>query len=136
MNTYDGIIEKINKWTKDGYQIYADYRDELSNDQICRILETKNPKDIFYDLINELYESYISQTYDELWEDFLNENSLSKNEEEIITEKEDELKQYFMDTLNIEYPYDHYLGQTINCDIIVNNKDKETEYCRHDCYPN
>lgn len=136
MNTYDGIIEKINKWTKDGYQIYADYRDELSDDQICRILKAKNPKDIFYDLINELYEDYICQTYNELWEDFLNENSLSENEEEIIAEKEDELKQYFMDTLNIEYPYDHYLGQTINCDIIVNNKDKGTEYCRHDCYPN
>ena len=46
MNTYDGIIEKINKWTKDGYQIYANYRNELSDNQIYRILEAKNPKDI------------------------------------------------------------------------------------------
>lgn len=139
-NDYKEITKKIDEWITqnypNGYEIYADYRDELSNDQISKLLEKKHPKEAFYDLINE---SYIDSEYDiykDLWKEFISKSNLEKEQVDSAHENEEKLKDYFRDKLLLQYPYDHYLEQTINCDLVIDNGDKETEFCRHDCFPN
>lgn len=137
---YKTITQKIDEWISknypNGYEIDTDYNDELRDDQISKLLDKKHPKEAFYDLINELYIETEYDIYQDLWKEFINDNIFTESQKDFLENNEEVLKDYLRDKLLLNYPYDHYLEQTVNCDIVIDNGDQDAEFCRHDCYPN
>jgi len=111
------VRDAIAKYKKDNrietIEIYADYRDELPEKDIQKILEAKNPSDAFYEIIDDYYIDY-DDSYDvksiredlDLDEDFV---------EEAINEIDDIIR----DEFPIELPYNHYLKAEVPVDIFL-----------------
>lgn len=110
-------------------EMYADYRDELSEDQACGIITYQYPMEAFYETIDDgymgaswEYESEIESEFERWCSDHgyeyesgdLNLNDIQVNE-----------------YIDIYPDYDHYLKQEFNCRLIVDNGDANYEFTRN-----
>lgn len=110
------IISEISYINDDGgIEIYTDYSDrELSTETISDIMESKNPREYFYNMLDEWATDY-AYTYgkDELEESI--RKKLSETENKVFTEFFDEIWEY------VEYNiYFYYNADDFNVDIDVN----------------
>lgn len=146
---YDTLKNKLLDWIKEeyphGYEIYASYDDEISDDTICKLIRDNtekkdkiydNPLDALYDYLWDNYEDYIGDIEIDLWNEFLKNKNLTESEKEYADENREELWDVFLDNINITIPYDHFLNQRVQCDLVIDNGDWNTEFSRHDCFPN
>jgi len=104
-------------------EIEADYRDELSNEQIIKICESNEPMETFYEMF-EIIEaeddswSWVFNTVKEKWDNDIIEYSEVEN---IIVD-------YLNENLSFNFDYDHYLHQDICIDIIVDTGGGNYDY--------
>lgn len=118
--------ETYMKKQEDGYfvcKIYADYRDELSDKAIKTIVQAKEPMETFYDMFSwfdtESEETFeLLKTVEKHWDDSNGSYEDYRNDVlEIINE-----------IVLFEFPYDHYLNQDVNVNVLVNCGDGNYVY--------
>ena len=134
------ILEVIVKGAEKGIDIYADYRDCLEDknfkELLSRIEDSPNEKPlwIFQDYISELYEDYF------LYNDEKEEVKYLLSSEGVdFDDLDEEVQEEVMDTFreNVVYnpPFDHYLGQKICVNIVVDSGDANYDFGINEVYP-
>ena len=134
------IIKIVAKEAEKGIDIYADYRDSLEDknfkELLSRIEDSPNEKPlwIFQDYISELYEDYF------LYNDEKEEvKYLLSNEGIDFDDLDEKVQEEVMDTFreNVVYnpPFDHYLGQKICVNIVVDCGDANYDFGINEVYP-
>ena len=128
-------------WKKkeDGYyhfEIYVDYRDEISDSIAKEILENDYPRDI---LIEKLWDWYQEQEWDiidNLVDDFKEKIDPKLFEDANIIEDgnlddldDGDIREEFMEIVCVDYPVDWAENQEFCFNIIVSNGDDNYDFC-------
>jgi hypothetical protein len=110
--------------------IYTDYNDYLEDSTIKDIFKSKNPKNKFYELLDECYvDCGFEYQYDVI-------KTIADNlDEEIYDGYEDFIKDWVYMHVNFNYPYEHYINQSVQVDIIVDTGDESYDYTLNCVYP-
>lgn len=136
---FEELANKIREYAKEqypnGYDIYTDYNDELDEDSINDILGSENPKDAFYELINEIYLDTESDIENEVYTDVQDGLHLSDEDIDYMDDNFFEFMEVIKDAIPVNLPYDHFLSHKICADIVIDNGDAETDFSMHTCYP-
>lgn len=127
---------------KDGclfYEIYADYRDEISAKTAIKILESEDPENAFDE---ELYECYFdSQSDYELELQELVQRRLTApngpfpNGLDPRDDDEDALLDLLRDLICFSLPYSHFLSQEFYVPIMLDTGDGNYDYSLNSVYP-
>ena len=115
------------------YEIYPDYRDEISDEAVDKILRFDEPRMAFDDWIYEAYWESENWTKREIIKDVM--HGIFPEDEDEEAEIEDYLEQMLMDLLDFEYPYDHFLKQEIRADLMIDTGDGNYDYTCNSVYP-
>jgi len=125
-------LEKQENGTYRG-EIYVDYRDELSSKTIEEISNSGSPREEFYDKVTSFGAD--DYEYDELLKTI--KRHWIDDEENCYTRSQDLISDWVYENVCFDFPYDHYLGQEVNVDILVNTGDGNYDYTLNnfcDCY--
>jgi len=115
-------------------EIYTDYRDELGEQYISKILKDKSPLDTFYEIVDECYMDasddqvgYIIQQIGEYFQ--LNDMGAAWDE------NEDAIHDWIINHISVNIPYRRFLDQDVRVDIIVDTGDEDHDYVLNCVYP-
>lgn len=104
------------------YEMYADYRDELSDRTILKALDSKEPLSEIEYAIDSAYD-YGADYRDDLYEDFI--KFLDKKD---VDYDSDEVIDYLNEYVYFVAPYDHFFRQKVKCHLIVDTGDANAEF--------
>lgn len=116
------------------FDVYANYQDKLSDDQIKEILSSDDPKLELIDILYDVYADYTIDAIDEI-KRYVFDSIAEKYSEDISAEEENEISDFIHDFVFYNLPEDHYLDQEVNVDILVNNGDNNYDFTLHHTYP-
>ena len=126
--------------TEDGdyeYKLYADYRDGLDAKSVTKILESEDPMQGFYEVVEDVWFDCSIKTEDEhidnIKEILESEDGLFPNG--MDDEMEELLKDTFREIARIALPYEHYLKQDFHTNIMVDTGDGNYDYVLNSVYP-
>ena len=120
-----------------GYEIYADYRDEMDAKTAIGILGAKEPMEAFWETLDEWYREY-------RWtlEDELEKKVRAKLTDEdgpypdgLSDEDDEALRDVLLEMVHHDLPADHYLKQEFYVDIMVDTGDGNFDYTLNAAYP-
>lgn len=117
-------------------ELYADYRDEISNEQVCDILKDDHPYEAFLGWLSEAYmesrfmeeASILNTVMDSLSEEGVFPDSPSN-------EEETEVREYLYERVYINEPADHFLSQEICANIFIDTGDGNYDFVLNHVYP-
>ena len=117
------------------YEMYADYRDEMSGETAAEILKSEDPMQKLEEKLDEWY-------FESQWE-YESEllNKIDEHLQESLTEEEyselqdDEIREYMRDCIFFDYPRDHFLKQEFLVDIMMDTGDGNYDYVLNSVYP-
>lgn len=134
------IKKIIKKAAEKGIDIYADYNDCLGDNNFKEIWSriksypTKKPLHIFRDYISEFYDDYVF--YNDDIEDIkyiLSEKGI--NYDDFDEEVKEEIVETFRENVAYNFPFDHYLGQKVCIDIVIDCGDANYDFGINEVYP-
>lgn len=128
------LFDAINQFVDSEYpdkevEIYADYRDELSDDQILDILDSQEPMAKFMELLDDAYiDAYFDYRVEieNQFEDWCADNGYDYTSDDL---SDNDI--YIDEYIGISPDYDHFLDQDIHCRLIVDNGDANYEFTRN-----
>lgn len=108
-------------------EIYADYRDEFSNETVLKICRSDMPREAFDEEIFEAYENAETDCENELLQKIQERDEIVKSlkTQEITV---DDLTDYVRNHHYVNLPFDQYLNQELQINIIVNTGDMNTDF--------
>ena len=128
--------QMVLNWIQDtypnGYDVDADYDEELDSASINEILKSDHPKEAFADYIVEAYLDRECDVYTDIWNELVDDLDLPS---ELMDSYYDELMEVVKENLSINMPFDHFKGQEVCSNLVVDNGDATTDFSYHDCYP-
>ncbi len=135
LQVLDSMWVLTKKGTEYEYEIYADYRDEMSDKTACEILRSSDPEQAFWERMDEWYLGYEGELRSEL----------IKEVEDKLTEEgapyydglpEDvDLWDELLDLVYFTLPYDHYLKQSFQVNIMMDTGDGNYDFTLNSPYP-
>lgn len=136
MTDREQLIKAVEEFAAEEYPdgtltIYADYRDELSDNQAKQIVTSDHPWEVFYDIIDEGYLSARDEYAIELETEFADWCKKKGYDYTVDDLREEDI--YIDEYVSIEPDYDHYLSQEFYCRLIVDNGDANYDFT---CNPN
>lgn len=108
-------------------EIYADYRDEFSDETVRKICRSEAPRETFDEKIFESFENAEMEYENELLEKIREREEIAAALESGALD-EDELPDYVREHHYVKLPYDHYLNQDLIIDIIVDAGDGNSDF--------
>lgn len=119
------------------YEIYADYSDEMDNATAIKILQSSDPRQDFWERLNEWYFDYEGQLRSEVEDDVRTELTADDGPyPEGFTEDECALfDDLMLELVYFKLPEDHYLNQTFYVNIMVDTGDGNYDYVLNSVYP-
>ena len=134
------ILDLVAREAQNGIEVYADYRDCFEDHNFKELQKRieASPKEkplyVFYDYINDLYEDY------SLYTNYVEEvKYLLSNEgikyDDLTEDLQEECLDVFRDNVIYNMPYDHYLGQRVCIDIVIDAGDANYCFTINDVYP-
>lgn len=117
-------------------ELYADYRDEMSNEAAIKIITNPDPLAYFHERLSDWYFDPEYCTREELREKVSDalRNSGEFSEEE-VSDLSEYLDELIYELVFFEYPEDHYLKQKFLVDIMVDTGDGNYDYTLNPAYP-
>ena len=106
-------------------EIYADYRDELDATLLKKLCNAADPREAFYEWLDE---AYLYSCWDH--EDYIIGEVLKDENIAAIASKldQDEVRDHLRDMFYIKLPEDHFLDQDVLVDILVDTGDLNYDY--------
>ena len=115
------------------FDIYVDYRDEISDSTAQEILENDYPRDILIEKLWDLYQEQEWDIIDNLVDDFKEKVDPKLLEDANIIEDgnldDGDIREEFMDSVYVDYPIDWAENQEFCFNIIVSNGDDSYDFC-------
>ncbi len=118
------------------FDIYVDYRDEISDSIAQEILENDYPRDILIEKLWDLYQEQEWDIIDNLVDDFKEKTDPKLFEDANIIEDgnlddldDGDIREEFMETIYVDYPIDWAEDQEFCFNIIVSNGDDNYDFC-------
>ena len=115
------------------FDIYVDYRDEISDSTAREILENDYPCDILIEKLWDLYQEQEWDIIDNLVDDFKEKVDPKLFEDANIIEDgnldDGDIRDEFMDAVYVDYPVDWAENQEFCFNIIVSNGDDNYDFC-------
>lgn len=137
----DFLENKLGYWKQpDGtfeYEIYADYRDEMSDDTATKILESDNPMQSFFETMDEWYWEHSCDLLGKLkgeLSDILQDDD-GPYPKGLTDEEDDLLDDCLRELVYFSYPEEHYLKQGFYVNIMVDTGDGNYDYTLNGVYP-
>lgn len=107
-------------------EIHGDYNDKLSDDQIENIVESEDMMEAFYDVLSDyasdcqmVDQDHVLNTIYDNWDD--EEHGHYENYEE-------EIRDFVIEKVFFNFPYDHFLKQDIRVNVMVDTGDGNYDY--------
>lgn len=118
-------------------EIYADYRDELDDSILKKIMDAKNPREEFYEKLYEWCYEYAWELKNAVIDKVLEDEEVSEyvyncdedatyDSEKMFTE--DEAIDIIRDMFYVRYPDKHFLDQNICVDVFVDTGDANHDF--------
>lgn len=120
------IYKNMGSWY--AAEIYADYRDEISDSDAIKILGSENPIDAFYEWIDQAYLETKWYYQDELIKELAKELDIDDTDRDVLRDVVEEL-------VCFEEPCDHYLDQEFKANITTDTGDGNFDYVLNSVYP-
>ena len=118
------------------FDIYVDYRDEISDSIAKEILENDYPRDILIERLWDLYQEQEWDIIDNLVDDFKEKVDPKLFEDANIIEDgnlddldDGDIREEFMEIVCVDYPVDWAESQEFCFNIIVSNGDDNYDFC-------
>ena len=137
--TKEEIKQRIMDELKDGIDVYADYRDQLEAASIKKLQKrleergAESAKNIFMDYITEIYEDY------DLYNGNEDMKCICQNQDIDYDELDEDMKEFVNEVFNenvvYNFPYDHYLGQEVCINIVIDAGDANYDFGINEVYP-
>ncbi len=108
-------------------EIYADYRDEFSDETVLQICLSEVPRETFDEKIFEAFENAECDCECDLLKKIQERDEIAEALE-VGEITEDELTDYVREHHSVNLPFDHYLNQALSVNIIVNTGDRNTDF--------
>lgn len=105
--------------------IYADYRDELGKRDLQAIADSDDPREAFWDWLNDAYEDEVDQAWF---------NLASECAEDMETEHETAWE-FLTEMVEVRLPEQHFLDQEIHMDILVDTGDANYDFICNNIAP-
>ena len=118
-------------------EIYADYRDEMSNENAIKICQSSDPQMALWDKLEEWYGDYAWHLRCEL-EDEVRVEMESDDEpypEGLTDEEKEEFQSIMEELVYWKYPYDYFLKQEFFVNIMLDTGDGNYDYTLNSPYP-
>ena len=106
-------------------EIYADYRDELDDQSLKKLCNAENPREQFYEWLDEAYLECIWDYEDQVIKEVLKDEDFAEIASGL---DEDEVRDHLRDMFYVKLPEEHYLNQDILVDILVDTGDLNYDY--------
>lgn len=113
--------------------IYASYDDRLSDKQVEKILLADDPELTFQETVIESYDQYVWEYKEEIIDRAVRYSYPADAEEE--REIAEYLREQIHEVLQFDYPFEHYLVQEHNADLMVDTGDANYSYSCNSVYP-
>ena len=115
------------------FDIYVDYRDEISDSTAQEIIESDYPHDILIEKLWDLYQEQEWDIIDNLVDDFKEKIDPKLLEDANIIEDgnldDGDIREEFMEIVCVDYPVDWAENQEFCFNIIVSNGDDNYDFC-------
>ena len=108
-------------------EIYADYRDEFSDETVRKICRSEVPRETFDEKIFESFEDAEMEYENDLLKKIREREEIADSLESGEID-DDELTDYVREHHYVKLPYDQYLNQDLIIDIIVDAGDGNTDF--------
>lgn len=112
-------------------EIYADYRDEFDDRTLKEIFKDDHPRDEAIQRIEDAYSDASWDYQDELLDEFQHEVEDDFDWDAV----EDEVDEFIREHVHYDPPFDHFMKQTIQVDIIVDTGDGNYDFVLNCVYP-
>lgn len=112
-------------------EIYADYRDEISDETVTSILESDDNQNSFYEAIFNMYMDYAEELRCNAIESII----CLLQDDDADNFDEDEIRDICCELISIELPYDHFLDQTFHVPIMLDTGDGNYDFSMNSLYP-
>ena len=129
---YSSISEIINGCLV--FEMYADYRDEMSADDATKILLSDDPMQTFEEKLGEWYDETRWQCENELL-DTITERLTEAGSIGPAEIDDDELREYIREFIWFDAPRSHFLDQEFYVDIMMDTGDGNYDYTLNSVYP-
>ena len=114
-------------------EIYADYRDELSEKTAIEILKSEDPDLALVEYLEEVYRESRWEEEDSIVDKVLD---YIRSELDIdLDEYETDIRDYVLNQVEILLPIDHYKKQDVYLDIFIDTGDGNYDYVLNHRYP-
>lgn len=113
--------------------VYPDYRDKIDERSVLEILESEDPSLAFDEWIMENYEGYMDNIRCETVDQAMSKVYPMGEKEE--TEIRDSLFEELYQLLEFELPYDHFMSQEFEADLMIDTGDAGFDYACNSPYP-
>lgn len=108
------------------YEIYADYRDELSDSNILEISKADEKMECFYQIFEDSAIDSTDHEVDELIR-IIKEN-WDEDEHGDYDEHDEFILEWVQENVDFNFPYDHFLKQEVCVNIIVDTGDGNYDF--------
>ena len=106
-------------------ELFADYRDELGERDLQTIADSDDPREAFYDWLNDAYEDEVDQAWF---------NLASKCADDLEIEHETAWE-FLTEMVEVRLPEQHFLDQEIRVDILVDTGDANYDFICNNIAP-
>lgn len=106
-------------------ELFADYRDELDKGGLQDIADSDDPREAFYDWLNDAYEGEVDQAWF---------NLASKCADDLEIEHETAWE-FLTEMVEVRLPEQHFLDQEIHVDILVDTGDANYDFICNNIAP-
>lgn len=118
-------------------EIYADYRDELPEDEAIEILESENPVETFNNKMFDWYQDEWDRIQNELIDSVIEKLEESGSEEDVAfwENHEDDVRSWVYEHTTVKLPCDHYLDEDVFINIFVDTGDGNYDFSLNAVFP-
>lgn len=106
-------------------ELFVDYRDELDKRDLQAIADSDDPREAFYDWLNDAYEDEVDQAWF---------NLASKCSDDLEIEHE-AAWEFLTEMVEVRLPEQHFLDQEIHVDILVDTGDANYDFICNNIAP-
>lgn len=107
-------------------EVYMDHNNELSEDQLESISQADNPHEAFIESLDEYVFECGDYARQELFDDIKSE--WSEEEHGSFTGAEDVVRDFLIDNVHADFPYNHFLQQKVLVNLVVDAGDADYDY--------
>ena len=118
------VEEHFNVDDDGGIKIYCDYRDELSDTTIKKIMASNNPRETFSEVLWEFDDYYE-------WDYLINtiDKNLTDDEQELYANNKTEIVDFINETYSFYYPEEHF-NKSVKVNIMLDTGNMNYDFTR------